>query len=81
MKHTKRKWPDNIRLEMIEKSEFYTEYKTYQYGYYDGWQKAQKQNSDLLEALKELTQVFKQIAKGPFDELDRAEQAITNSEK
>lgn len=31
-------WPDNVRLQMIERSEFYSEPKIYQYGYYDGYQ-------------------------------------------
>jgi hypothetical protein len=33
-------WPDEVRLEMVEKSEFYSEPTIYQYGYYDGYQKA-----------------------------------------
>lgn len=32
-------WPDEIRLQMIEKSEFYPNDKIYQFGYYDGWMK------------------------------------------
>lgn len=32
------RWPDSVRLKMIEKSEFYGEPKVYQYGYYDGYQ-------------------------------------------
>lgn len=39
-KKIKNNWPDEVRLEMIEKSEFYQEPKIYQYGYYDGYQKA-----------------------------------------
>lgn len=39
----KAKWPDEIRLIMIEKSEFYQEPKIYQYGYYDGYMKAQEE--------------------------------------
>jgi len=35
-------WPDNIRLEMIEKSDFYSDPKIYQYGYYDGYQRMLK---------------------------------------
>lgn len=33
-------WPDSIRLEMVAKSEFYQDPTVYQYGYYDGYQKA-----------------------------------------
>jgi len=32
------RWPDSVRLKMIDKSEFYAEPKIYQYGYYDGYQ-------------------------------------------
>ncbi len=40
---TKNHWPDEIRLKMIEKSKFYPdEMPIYQYGYYDGFQKAQE---------------------------------------
>lgn len=31
-------WPDDVRLTMIEKSEWYGEPKVYQYGFYDGYQ-------------------------------------------
>jgi hypothetical protein len=34
-------WPDDVRLKMIEKSEFYPDDKqVYQYGFYDGFQYA-----------------------------------------
>lgn len=33
-------WPDEVRLKMIEKSQFYQEPQIYQYGYYDGYQLA-----------------------------------------
>ena len=32
------RWPDADRLRMIDKSEFYSEPRVYQYGYYDGYQ-------------------------------------------
>lgn len=36
-----KEWPDKVRLEMIEKSKIYDESpRVYQYGYYDGFQKA-----------------------------------------
>lgn len=39
-KVTPNNWPDEVRLKMIEKSEFYPGQETiYQYGYYDGYQK------------------------------------------
>lgn len=41
MKTPESKWPDEIRLLMIDKSEIYQgSEKVYQYGYYDGFQKA-----------------------------------------
>lgn len=42
-------WPDEIRIEMVEKSELYSEPKVYQYGYYDGYHKA----NELKEATHE----------------------------
>ena len=33
-------WPDEIRRKMVEKSEFYSDPRVYQFGYYDGFQKA-----------------------------------------
>lgn len=33
-------WPDEIRRKMVEKSEFYSDPQVYQFGYYDGFQKA-----------------------------------------
>ena len=43
------RWPDSVRLKMIEKSEFYGEPKVYQYGYYDGYQ---LQNDKIDKAIK-----------------------------
>jgi len=42
MEKKKNNWPDEIRLEMIELSEMYQgeEKRIYQYGFYDGYQKA-----------------------------------------
>lgn len=34
----KHHWPDDVRLKMIEKSEWYGDPKVYQYGFYDGYQ-------------------------------------------
>lgn len=36
------KWNDKARVYMIEKSEFYTDSQCYQYGFYDGYNKAIK---------------------------------------
>lgn len=49
-------WPDEVRLKMIEKSEFYPEQeKIYQYGYYDGFQEYHKNHTaPLLDRIKEL---------------------------
>lgn len=32
------RWPEEVRIKMIEKSEFYLEPNIYQYGFYDGYQ-------------------------------------------
>ena len=32
-------WPDDVRLTMVDKSEFYGDPRIYQYGYYDGFMK------------------------------------------
>lgn len=54
MEKTKGNWPDEVRLEMIEKSEFYQHPQIYQYGYYDGYQKASQQTAALQQRVKEL---------------------------
>lgn len=41
----KNNWPDEVRLEMIDRSEFYNNPTVYQFGYYDGYQKALAQLS------------------------------------
>ena len=41
-------WPDEVRLKMIEKSEFYPDDKqVYQYGFYDGYQYAKSKQINL----------------------------------
>ena len=47
--HSVIRWPDSVRLKMIEKSEFYGEPTIYQYGYYDGYQ---LQNEKIDKAIK-----------------------------
>lgn len=54
-KTIKHHWTDEVRLKMIEKSEFYSEPQVYQYGFYDGFQHAQSQTQELIEIIKELT--------------------------
>ena len=47
-------WPDNVRLYMIEKSEFYPDDKrVYQYGFYDGYQYAQNEITELKLMLEQ----------------------------
>lgn len=42
-------WPDDIRVEMVDKSEFYPDEKNvYQFGYYDGFQRALKYIKSLI---------------------------------
>ena len=54
---TRPHWPDEVRLKMIEKSEFYSEPQVYQYGFYDGFQCAQIQTQGLKEQNRELVDV------------------------
>ena len=42
------RWPDQVRLKMIQKSEFYEYPNIYQYGYYDGYQ---LQNEKIAKAI------------------------------
>jgi hypothetical protein len=49
------RWPDSVRLKMIEKSKFYDRPDIYQYGYYDGYQNRNKQSSQPINS--ELTQL------------------------
>ena len=56
-------WPNDVREEMIKKSEFYYESeRVYQYGYYDGFQKAidglEILPSELLKQNKEMREVL-----------------------
>lgn len=46
--HVKNYWPDEVRLHMIEKSEFYQTPNIYQYGFYDAYQ---LQNAKIDEAI------------------------------
>ncbi len=48
------RWPDEVRLKMIEKSEFYDNPTVYQYGYYDGYQ---KRNEDIEKAIELIQKV------------------------
>lgn len=69
-KMTKPVWPNDIRLKMIEKSEFYSEPKIYQYGYYDGFQKGIGVSTDQIKPTNEqkyvsikVSNIITQIAK------------------
>lgn len=49
-------WTNDVRIVMIEKSEFYSNPLIYQFGYYDGYHKGFENSKahELLEMLKEL---------------------------
>lgn len=64
------KWPDAVRLKMIEKSEFYTEPRIYQYGFYDGYTLQSEQNAALYEALKDIL--------NPDHDMESFKVALTN---
>lgn len=46
-------WPDNERLIMIEKSQFYENERVYQFGYYDGYQRQNDKIKDIAIAFAE----------------------------
>ncbi len=48
------RWPDDVRLKMIEKSEFYNNPTVYQYGYYDGYQKRKEDISKAVELIQKV---------------------------
>ena len=55
-------WPNEPRLKMIEKSEFYYESgKVYQYGFYDGYQYQNAKVIELTEKINELQSLLKQL--------------------
>lgn len=56
-----KKWNNEARLFMIDKSEFYSDPKVYQFGFYDGYHRALKDSKapEMLEMLKETTEVIK----------------------
>lgn len=60
-KLTRPHWPDEVRLKMIEKSEFYSEPQVYQYGFYDGFQHAQSQTQELTAWKESASKVFKNL--------------------
>lgn len=59
MKNTiENSWPDTVRLDMIEKSEWYESPSVYKYGFYDGYQSGKKealQNSMSIENVQKMT--------------------------
>jgi hypothetical protein len=57
MENKKHYWPDEVRLKMIEKSEFYSEPKIYQFGFYDGYHSLTRELSELREENKKLTEI------------------------
>lgn len=58
LKNNKLYWPDSVRLEMIDKSNFYQEPRIYQYGYYDGFQKClvDSKSREMIEMLQRCKQ-------------------------
>ena len=63
------KWPDNVRLEMIEKSNFYQEPKIYQYGYYDGFHKLLK-SANVNEMINFLEKIIIDYNNGEIEDIE-----------
>lgn len=58
-------WPNEPRLKMIEKSEFYYgSEKVYQYGFYDGYQ---YQNKEIINLQKKIIELELLLSKGNLD--------------
>jgi hypothetical protein len=80
---TRSNWPDEIRLKMIKKSEFYSgNERMYQYGYYDGYQEAFKEIEKLRNPdTKTITYTekdFKEMVNGWNEERDRLQARIND---
>lgn len=75
MKNTiENSWPDTVRLDMIEKSEWYESPSVYQYGFYDGYQRATKealQNSMSVENVQKMALKLAEFALGGYYDKDK----------
>lgn len=73
-------WPDEVRLKMIEKSEFYQEPKIYQYGFYDGYQAAKNEPTITTLTIQQALEVWDDACKDLLKDiaqvfLDKSNQA------
>ena len=59
MENKKHYWSDEVRLKMIEKSEFYSDPKLYQFGFYDGYHSLTRELSELREENERLKEELK----------------------
>lgn len=64
MESKKMIWPDEARLEMIDKSEWYESPAIYQYGYYDGYQKAISELASKDAEIERLKKLLDEVLKG-----------------
>lgn len=73
-----KKWNNEARLFMIDKSEFYSDPKVYQFGFYDGYHRALKDNktNEMLEMIEILIDRLKENDLGDLNAVKRAEQLI-----
>jgi hypothetical protein len=74
MENKKHYWPDEVRLKMIEKSEFYSEPKIYQFGFYDGYHSLTRELSELREERDKLKLIIS--GKTFFDEKEVMQKEI-----
>lgn len=77
MKHDTDRWPEEARLDMIEKSEWYENPQNYQYGYYDGYQRARAEmlaNARLIAAAPAMYEALQMI----IAEIEASDEMLKN---
>ena len=68
------KWPNEVRLRMIDKSEIYGDPQIYQYVYYDGYRLQNEKIEKLQQELKRLRLLIENGGQPLNDEIRKANQ-------
>lgn len=66
-KHTPIKWPEEVRLKMIERSKFFEDERVYEYGYYDGYQEALARHEKQINNHDRLVEALENIVDAQFN--------------